>query len=194
MLPRIDDDLAAWLHAAAIGGLPEGGGPTVAADACVTVVMASAGYPVAPRTGMRWISGRGVGRRRRRATRVRVYHAGTALDGDGRLVTAGGRVLAVTAGVPTLEAARDAAYARRRPRSTFDGARSDPTSPSPSWCHEGRRADGLAQRRAEDGSRVSTSLAEFGVEVEEHVMSAHRTPEAVAEFAADARRGRLRRW
>jgi len=42
-----------------------------------------------------------------------------------------------------------------------------------------------------DGPKMAPAsdvLAEFGVEVEEHVMSAHRTPEAVAEFAADARR------
>ncbi len=31
------------------------------------------------------------------------------------------------------------------------------------------------------------TLAEFGVEAEEHVMSAHRTPAAVAEFARNAR-------
>jgi len=42
-----------------------------------------------------------------------------------------------------------------------------------------------------DGPKMAPAsdvLAEFGVEVEVHVMSAHRTPEAVAEFAADARR------
>jgi phosphoribosylamine---glycine ligase len=42
--------------------------------------------------------------------RVRVYHAGTALGPDG-LVTAGGRVLAVTATGHGLAAARAAAYA-----------------------------------------------------------------------------------
>jgi 5-(carboxyamino)imidazole ribonucleotide mutase len=32
-----------------------------------------------------------------------------------------------------------------------------------------------------------TTLAEFGIEVDERVMSAHRTPAAVAEFASTAR-------
>jgi phosphoribosylamine--glycine ligase len=41
---------------------------------------------------------------------VTVLHAGTARDDDGTLVTAGGRVLAVTATGPDLAAARDAAY------------------------------------------------------------------------------------
>ncbi len=41
-----------------------------------------------------------------------VFHAGVARDGGGRLVTAGGRVLAVTGLGDDLAAARDAAYAR----------------------------------------------------------------------------------
>ena len=42
---------------------------------------------------------------------VTVYHAGTAIrEGDGVLVTSGGRVLNVTATAPTLAAARDRAY------------------------------------------------------------------------------------
>ena len=146
--PRIDDDLAAWLHAAA-GRLPEGDAPAVSADACVTVVMASPGYPVAPRSGVaisgldprrrpaqtaeptgtvdrgdrvgRGDRGSSSGRGGGWADGARVYHAGTALDGEGRLVTAGGRVLAVTGRGPTLEAARDAAYARVG-TIDFDGA------------------------------------------------------------------------
>ena len=39
------------------------------------------------------------------------YHAGTALDADGQIVTAGGRVLDVTAVAPTFEEARANAYA-----------------------------------------------------------------------------------
>ena len=41
---------------------------------------------------------------------VVVFHAGTARDADGRLITAGGRVLGVTARAATLGAARDKAY------------------------------------------------------------------------------------
>ena len=41
---------------------------------------------------------------------VMVFHAGTARDADGRLVTAGGRVLAVTGQGRTLSEARERAY------------------------------------------------------------------------------------
>jgi phosphoribosylamine--glycine ligase len=42
---------------------------------------------------------------------VTVYHAGTALDDYGKIVTSGGRVLDVTAVAPTFEEARANAYA-----------------------------------------------------------------------------------
>lgn len=106
VLPRIDDDVACWLHAAATGALPAEPGPRVVPDACVTVVVASQGYPGAPRTGVP-ISG---AEDADRLAGVRVYHAGTARDADGRLVTAGGRVLAVTGRGQDLAAARAAAY------------------------------------------------------------------------------------
>jgi hypothetical protein len=41
---------------------------------------------------------------------VTVFHAGTALNKDGQVVTAGGRVLAVTATAPTLEGAVKKSY------------------------------------------------------------------------------------
>jgi phosphoribosylamine--glycine ligase len=65
------------------------------------VVVASAGYPAAPRTGD-VITG---------AERPGVLHAGTARRADGALVSAGGRVLACTATGSDLAAAREAAYA-----------------------------------------------------------------------------------
>jgi phosphoribosylamine--glycine ligase len=101
VLPRIDDDVTAWLAAAAAGHLPEGT-PQITDDACVTVVMAAPGYPAAPRTGTAIaIEDLPEG--------VRVYHAGTRVV-DGALVTSGGRVLAVTATAPSLPAARARAY------------------------------------------------------------------------------------
>ena len=48
-----------------------------------------------------------------------VYHAGTAFDADGNIVTSGGRVLGVTALAPTLKEARDRAYANAK-KITFD--------------------------------------------------------------------------
>jgi phosphoribosylamine--glycine ligase len=66
-----------------------------AAGACVTTVVAAAGYPDAPRTGERITLPE-------EENDVLVFHAGTARDGAGRLVTAGGRVLAVSAVGPSI--------------------------------------------------------------------------------------------
>ena len=68
--------------------------------AAVTVVVAAAGYPAAPRTGD-VVTG---------AERPGVLHAGTRRRDDGATVSAGGRVLSVVATGATLAAARDAAY------------------------------------------------------------------------------------
>jgi phosphoribosylamine--glycine ligase len=74
-------------------------------DACVHVVLATEGYPVSSRTGdeIKGIDSA------EDLPGVSVFHAGTAVR-DGRLVTAGGRVLGVSALAPTLAAARDRAY------------------------------------------------------------------------------------
>ncbi|SHJ38293.1 phosphoribosylamine--glycine ligase [Desulfofundulus thermosubterraneus] len=72
--------------------------------AAVCVVLASAGYPGPYRKGYP-ISGLD-----RVPPDVMVFHAGTALE-DGRVVTAGGRVLGVTAAAGTIAAAIEKAYA-----------------------------------------------------------------------------------
>ncbi len=86
------------------------------AGACATVVMASPGYPERYPKGLP-ISGAdgdfGGG--------VTVFHAGTARADDGSLVTAGGRVLAVSAVATDVPAALDAAYRGVR-KIHFDGA------------------------------------------------------------------------
>jgi phosphoribosylamine---glycine ligase len=74
-------------------------------DACVTVVAAAEGYPVSVRTGDPIIGLDAANR----IEGVTVFHAGTARKGDA-IVTAGGRVLDVTATAPTLREARDRAY------------------------------------------------------------------------------------
>jgi phosphoribosylamine--glycine ligase len=71
----------------------------------IAVVLASEGYPGKPRTGD-VIEGLDDAAR---VPRVNVLHAGTRREG-GRLVTAGGRVLIVTATGATLREARDTAY------------------------------------------------------------------------------------
>ena len=51
---------------------------------------------------------------------VTIYHAGAKLDGEGRLVTSGGRVLGITAMAPTLKEALADAYAAAE-TVNFDG-------------------------------------------------------------------------
>ncbi len=108
VLPRMRSDLLAALAAAVVpGGLSDVRLEWLG-DWAVTVVLASAGYPASASTGdvIRGLD--------ELPELVEVTHAGTAVDGDGRLVTAGGRVLNVTALAPTVAGARDAAYAAAR--------------------------------------------------------------------------------
>jgi phosphoribosylamine--glycine ligase len=104
VLPRLRSDLAAVLEAATRpGGLA--GVELEWDDAwAVTVVLASAGYPESASKGdvIRGLD--------RVPAGVEVTHAGTAERG-GEIVTAGGRVLNVTALGASPGAARDAAYA-----------------------------------------------------------------------------------
>jgi phosphoribosylamine--glycine ligase len=68
-------------------------------DASACVVLAARGYPEKPETGGR-ISGL---EDAARVPGVQIFHAGTARATDGSLVTAGGRVLGVTATGTTLD-------------------------------------------------------------------------------------------
>ena len=106
VLPRLTTDLAELLAAAAAGDLTAAPPPRFSDDACVTVVLASEGYPAAPRTGdvIEGIADA-------EANGAIVFCAGVAGGPDGALVTAGGRVLAVTATGPTIADARANAYA-----------------------------------------------------------------------------------
>ena len=76
-------------------------------DWAVSVVLASAGYPGHYNTGMR-ITGINEASN---LDGITVYHAGTKLGEDGDVLTAGGRVLDVTAVAPTFAEARKRAYA-----------------------------------------------------------------------------------
>jgi phosphoribosylamine--glycine ligase len=78
-----------------------------ASASAVTTVLAAAGYPDAPTTGTPIsVPDAPAG--------VLVFHAGTKRDGDGRLVTSGGRVLAVTGVASSFDEAqtRSQAFAR----------------------------------------------------------------------------------
>jgi phosphoribosylamine---glycine ligase len=106
LFPRWQGDVAEVLAAAAAGrlDLPV---PRFVQASAVCVVMASAGYPGSPETGD-VIEGLD---RAAMLEGVDVYAAGVGADDKGRLVTAGGRVLGVTAVASGLAEARERAYA-----------------------------------------------------------------------------------
>ncbi|WP_085830806.1 phosphoribosylamine--glycine ligase [Collinsella vaginalis] len=105
VLPRLENDLVEVMLAVAERRLSEVE-LSWRDDWAFTVVLTSAGYPGSYEKG-KVITGV---ERADALPDVTVYHAGTALTDSGDLVTAGGRVLAVTALGPTFEAARDRAY------------------------------------------------------------------------------------
>jgi phosphoribosylamine---glycine ligase len=112
VLPRLRSDLLELLEAAVEPGGLAGAEPDWSPDWAVTVVLASRGYPESsskgdPISGLDEVEG------------AEVFHAGTAAE-DGRIVTAGGRVLGVTALGGTPGEARDRAYEAAE-RIEFEG-------------------------------------------------------------------------
>ena len=104
VLPRLTSDLGTLLAAAAGGDLAATT-PTFDDGAALAVVCASEGYPMAPRTGDP-IDGLEAASA---VDGVTVFAAGVTSERE-RLVTAGGRVLAVTGQGPTVAEARIRAY------------------------------------------------------------------------------------
>ena len=104
LMARLDSDLLPLLLAVAEGRLAEAEAPVFSSDSALTVVMAAPGYPGTPETG-RPIGGIDSAE----AAGTTVFHAGTRM-GDAGVVTAGGRVLAVTARGATVTTAQAAAY------------------------------------------------------------------------------------
>lgn len=114
ILPLLELDLVELLWQISCGALPE----TVAAANgwALAVVMASAGYPGEYQTGkviseVAPLEGE----------QVLVFHSGTAKDAAGRLITSGGRVLAVTGLGRTFEQAHRRAY-EAAGKISFEGA------------------------------------------------------------------------
>jgi len=105
LLPMLQTPLGSVLYAAATGKLEEFGPLHWQPGSAVTVVVASKKYPSNPRKGDLI-----TGLDEAQAAGALVFHAGTAVDGED-LVTAGGRVLAVTATGDDLTTARERAYA-----------------------------------------------------------------------------------
>lgn len=105
VIPRLKNDIVDVFEAC-IDGTLDSVGLSFSDDACLCVVLASEGYPVSyekgfPISGLETFEGK---------DDEIVFHAGTKFDENGRIVTSGGRVLAVTALAPTLIEARDKAY------------------------------------------------------------------------------------
>ncbi|CAL9481696.1 Phosphoribosylamine--glycine ligase [Streptomyces sp. enrichment culture] len=107
VLARLKTPLAGLLTAAATGTLAHLEPVRWSDDAAVTVVVASHNYPGTPRTGDPIAGLDEVAAQD--APHAYVLHAGTRLEGD-TVVSAGGRVLSVTATGKDLTEARDRAY------------------------------------------------------------------------------------
>jgi phosphoribosylamine---glycine ligase len=103
VLPRLRSDLLELLEAAVRPGGLAGVEPDWSPDWAVTVVLASRGYPVS------YLKDELISGLDEAAHFAQVLHAGTA-ERDGRILTAGGRVLNVTALGATPGEARDRAY------------------------------------------------------------------------------------
>ena len=114
LLPRLRSDFGEVVLAAATGELA-GSRLDWSPQACVSVVLASGGYPSTYETGTE-IDGLDDAES---SQDVVVFHAGTAQKGD-RVVTAGGRVLAVSALGDDFVAARERAYEATN-KITFEG-------------------------------------------------------------------------
>ncbi|WP_340559938.1 phosphoribosylamine--glycine ligase [Streptomyces sp. GSL17-111] len=119
VLALLRTPLAALLHAAATGELAAFPPLRWTEGAAVTVVVAAKDYPAAPRTGdpvegLDEVAAED-------APDAYVLHAGTKRSDDGRIVSAGGRVLSVTATGPDLTVARERAYRAVR-RISLDGS------------------------------------------------------------------------
>jgi phosphoribosylamine--glycine ligase len=105
LLPRLRSDLLELLEAATEPGGLAGVELEWSPEMAVSVVLASAGYPASSSSGdvIRGLD--------RVPAGAQVTHAGTALNPDGEVVTAGGRVMNVTGLGPDAASAREAAYA-----------------------------------------------------------------------------------
>ena len=113
VMTRIEGDFADLLMACAEGRLDEVH-YSKSDKTAVTVMMVSGGYPEAYKKGM-IMSGLD------NLKDVVAFHAGTAFDTENNVVTAGGRVIAVTAHGDSIEEARGVAY-REVEKIHFEGA------------------------------------------------------------------------
>lgn len=113
VLPRLRSDLLELLLASARPGGLEDVELAWSEDWAVTLVLASAGYPTSSSSGdeIRGLNEVPVG--------IEVTHAGTSIHNQ-TVLTAGGRVLGITALGPSAESARTSAYAAAQ-KISFEG-------------------------------------------------------------------------
>ena len=104
LMMRLKDDVLTLL-AATVDGQLEHVSTRWAEEAALTVVLAAEGYPASPQKGSPIPDVDSVG-----GPAVKVFHAGTSTDAEGRLVAFGGRVLNVTALGTTVSEAQARAY------------------------------------------------------------------------------------
>ncbi len=152
--------------------------------AAVCVVLASGGYPGKYEKG-KVINGldevEGM-------EDVMVFHAGTALE-DGKFVTAGGRVLGVTALGDTIKEAIDRAY-EAVSKISWEGMHYRKDIGQKALKHlEGPKVSIVMGSKSDLKvmEKAAEILEDFGVSHDVKVLSAHRTPALTAEFATSAR-------
>ncbi|MFJ9666636.1 phosphoribosylamine--glycine ligase [Streptomyces sp. NPDC101219] len=154
VLARLKTPLSGVLMAAATGGLADLEPLRWSDEAAVTVVVASHNYPGTPRTGDPITGLDEVAAQD--APEAYVLHAGTRSEG-GAVVSAGGRVLSVTATGKDLAEARDRAY-RAVGRIRLDGSlhRTDIAAKAAQAVDAVRTAQVAARAAAEAASRTTT--------------------------------------
>ena len=108
VMTRIDSDLLSHLVAAAKGDL-SGEKMEISKNGALTVVCVSGGYPEEYKKGLE-MGGSEYLYSNTPDSKIKVFHAGTAMK-DGKLVTSGGRVLAITVNGEGIEKQRETIYA-----------------------------------------------------------------------------------
>ncbi len=183
ILMRMETDLLDMVEAAIDGSL---GQQDIDWDsrASVCVVLASDGYPGKYETGKK-IEGLD---KVSEMKDVMVFHAGTKLE-NGHYVTAGGRVLGVTALGETIEDAIKRAY-KAVSKIKWDGMHYRRDIGQKALRHiagnyevaivMGSKSDEKVMKKA------ASVLSDFGIAFQTRVLSAHRCPEHTAAFAKEA--------
>jgi len=106
ILPLLETDALELLHASATGSLDQIS-IEMSSDTAATVVVCAEGYPTSPQRG---VAIPDVATAGSVPPGVTIFHAGTALNDSGDLVSSGGRVLAVTGRADDLQQALARSY------------------------------------------------------------------------------------